>query len=194
LLAGAALLGGCGSTSTSTTPIHLRPDQRPTPIGRGAAYRLPAVSTAVSRRASIRGLTCSGIRPGPPRAAHLELYARRLVLPLPAGIGVAPPLQRHGENALGRLCTYPVRTYAPTGIVRFDRGHTLTLADLFAVWGQTLSRRQLAGFRGRVVAYLGGRRWAGPPQAIPLREHEEIVVEVGGFIPPHPSYSFPPGV
>jgi hypothetical protein len=28
----------------------------------------------------------------------------------------------------------------------------------------------------------------------PLSEHAEIVIEVGPYVPPHPSYSFPAGL
>jgi len=69
----------------------------------------------------------------------------------------------------------------------------LHLRDLFAIWGQPLSPTRLAGGGGRVSVYVNGRRVAGDPAAIPLREHAEIVLEVGGFIPPHHTYVFPPG-
>jgi hypothetical protein len=70
----------------------------------------------------------------------------------------------------------------------------LTLGHLFAVWGQPLSRMRMAGFRGRVRAYLDGRRWSGAPGAIPLRRHAQIVLEVGTHVPPHSTYRFPPGL
>jgi hypothetical protein len=68
------------------------------------------------------------------------------------------------------------------------------LGDLFAVWGQPLSRRRLAAFRGRVEAYLDGARWRRDPRRIPLRRHAQVVLEVGGQVPPHARYRFPPGL
>jgi len=137
-------------------------------------------------------------RPGPHLATisvHLELFARRLVLPVPAGIGIAPPQQRRGAYVIGGACVYPVRTYEPTGVVVLDtRARMLKLSDLFAVWGQPLTRRSLAGFSGPVSAFVGGDRWTGGPGSIPLRRHAEIVLEVAGFVAPHPSYRFPPGL
>jgi hypothetical protein len=50
----------------------------------------------------------------------------------------------------------------------------------------------MAGFAGRVRAYVGGRRWGRDPAAIPLRPHAQIVLEVGGYVRPHASYRFPP--
>ena len=128
---------------------------------------------------------------------HLELYAARLVVPVPAGIGIAPPQRRRGAYVLGGACVYPLRTYEPTGVVVVDGragSPAPTLGALFAIWGQPLSRGRLAGFRGPVSAYLGGVRWSGPPGAIRLTRHAEIVLEVGKAVPPHRTYLFPPGL
>jgi hypothetical protein len=126
--------------------------------------------------------------------AHVELYARRLVVPVPAGIGVAPPQRRSGAYVLGGACTYPVRTFEPTGVVVIDDGPAPSLQALFEVWGQPLSAREMAGFRGPVSAFVDGRRWNGDIGAIPLTRHAEVVLEVGGAVLPHPSYTFPPGL
>ena len=92
-------------------------------------------------------------------------------------------------------CSYPVRTTDPTGVVRYRPGRGLDLADVFAVWGQPLSEHRLAGFRSRggVRVYVNGRRLRGRPGAVPLRRHEEVVVEIGRFVPPHRSYLFVDG-
>ena len=68
----------------------------PVPIGVGAAYR-PAPAVLTGR--PVGGLRCAngGARFG----VHLELFARRRVVIVPAGIGLA-----HG-------CTYPARTREP---------------------------------------------------------------------------------
>jgi hypothetical protein len=113
---------------------------------------------------------------------------------VPAGIGVAPPLLRRGVYVLGGACSYPVRTFEPTGVVVVDGGRTPTLAALFALWGQTLTADTIAGFHGQVLAFVGGRRWRGGPGAIPLSPHAEIVLQVGGQLPPHTKYTFPPGL
>jgi hypothetical protein len=95
-------------------------------------------------------------------------------------------------------CSYAARTLEPTGVLEIRRGARLTLADLFAVWGQPLSATRLAGFsthRGVPVrAYLGGRRWRGRLGAIPLRRHAQIVLELGRYVPPHRSFRFRSGL
>jgi hypothetical protein len=210
VILGAAALAGCGSATRSHTTDRagggqLPADYVPVPAGRTAAYRLPAVSPPVARRASVGALSCG--RPAPPRyGIHLELYAHRLVVPVPAGIGISPPQRRRGAYVLGGACVYPILSLEPTGVIVVDRRASQavrrvahpdappTLGALFAVWGQPLSQTRLASFRGRVVAFVGGVRFDGPPQAIPLTRHAEIVLQVDGALPPHRVYLFPPGL
>jgi hypothetical protein len=120
----------------------------------------------------------AGALPGTIRV-HLELFARRRVVVIPADIGV------RGS------CRYPLRTLTPTGVVELDRPGQ-TLGDFFAVWRMPLSGRRLLTFHGTVTAYVGGTRWDGNVRAIPLTDRAEIVVEVGGYIRPHRFYLFPP--
>jgi hypothetical protein len=160
----------------------------PTPIGSSPKYRLPAAPTAVERAAPVVGLTC--LRGEPRELAHVELFADKRVLLLPAGIGMAAPLRRHGAYVTGARCSYAVRTTDPTGVVEFVAAKRPTLATLFAVWGQPLAADRLAGFRGSVSAWVGGHRWHGSVASIPLRRHAEIVLELGGYIPPHTFFLF----
>jgi len=149
----------------------------PVPIGVGAAYR-PAPAVLTGR--PVGGLRCAngGARFG----VHLELFARRRVVIVPAGIGLA-----HG-------CTYPARTREPTGVIEVRRGSRLTLGDLFRLWRKPLERTRLLGFRGRVLAFVGGKRYDGDARDIPLTRHAEIVLEIGGYVPPHAHYLFPGGL
>jgi hypothetical protein len=145
----------------------------------------------------VRGLKCE---PGA-RArfgVHLELFAGKRVVIVPAGIGVAPPRRRAGAYVVGGRCEYPAITVEPTGVVQVAEGKRLTLGDLFALWGQPLSARRLASFEAApgdsVRAFVAGREWDGDVRAIPLTRHAQIVLEVGGYVPPHRSYRFPPGL
>jgi hypothetical protein len=166
----------------------------PIPAGRTPAYHLPALSPAARRRAPIAGLRCARGRPRS-YGVHLDLYANRLVVPIPAGIGIAPPQRRSGAYVRGGACTYPLRTYEPTGVVVVDATTPPPiLQQLFAVWGQPLGSDRVAGFRGRVRAFLNGRPWRASAGAIPLARHAEIVLEIGGYLPPHPRYRFGPGL
>ena len=166
----------------------------PTPIGVGPGYRLAPAGAAVRAARPVGSLTCAATSPRRFRA-HLELFARRRVLIVPAGIGVAPPLRRDGAFVAGGKCLYQLRTREPTGVVEVGAARGLTLGDLFRVWGQPLGPHRIAGFTSSrpVLVFVNGRRLAADPRTIPLRRHDEIVLEIGGYIPPHRSYLFPKG-
>jgi len=168
----------------------------PTPIGKGPRFHPPPASAAVRAGRPIGDLTCgvATTRVG----VHVELFARGLVVIVPAGVGVARPFARRGAYVLPGGCTYPIRTREPTGVLEIQPGRGLRLGDLFRVWGRPLSATRLAGFRTTrarpVRAYVSGRRWHGDVRAIPLRRHGQIVLELGAYIPPHRAYPFPPGL
>jgi hypothetical protein len=135
----------------------------------------------------------------PPAAAeygvHLELFAARRVVLIPPGIGIAPPRTRRGAEVHGGRCSYSLRTHAPTGVIEVAAAHrALTLGDLFAVWGQPLTDGEMAGFKGRVRAYVNGRSFTNAPGTIRLTRHAQIVLEVGAHVPPHSTFLFPPGL
>jgi hypothetical protein len=189
-LALAVAAGSVASAAIGAPPI-------PTPIGVSPAYRLAARGPSVAAARPVGALVCSP-RTTPRFGVHVELFARKLVLLLPAGIGIAPPLQRERAFVVRGRCSYPLRTREPTGVIEVAEGTRLDLGQLFQVWGQPLSRDRLAGFRAaagqRVLAFVDGRRYSGDPRTIPLRRHAEIVLEIGGYVPPHTSYLFPKGL
>jgi len=164
----------------------------PTPIGVTRDYRLAPVGPEVRNARPVGDLVCA--RTSPMRfRVHLELFAKKLVLLLPAGIGVAPPHEREGAYVTSGRCVYPLRTREPTGVIEVATQRPVTVGDLFRVWGQPLGTRRLAGFRSNrpVLSFVNGRRVPGDPRAIPLRRHDEIVLEIGGYVVPHTSYLFP---
>jgi hypothetical protein len=169
----------------------------PTPIGVGALYHPSASSPPVVRAEPVGRLRCSSAE-RQRFGVHLELFANRRVMIVPAGIGMAPPLRRDGATVRSARCSYPVRTRQPTGVFEVEAGRRLTLGDAFSVWGRPLSRSRLAGYRARrgeqIRAWVGGCPWTGSLRRIPLRRHAQIVLEGGGFVPPHASYLFPRGL
>ena len=145
----------------------------------------------------MRGRAVAGMRCVSGRAVdavHVEIFVGRRVLLLPAGIGLRPPLRHAGLARLaGGACAYPLHTLDPTGTVFVDRARQRMLGDLFAVWGQRLGARRLLSFAGRVRAFRNGREWRGDPRRMPLGRHDSIVLEIGGYVPPHARYLFPVG-
>ncbi|HEY4347286.1 MAG TPA: hypothetical protein VGM80_06820 [Gaiellaceae bacterium] len=169
------------------------PSVKPWPIGPGPRYTPPPAPASILAGNAAGGLLC---RPdGPSFRVHVELFAGRRVVVVPAGIGVAGPVRRNGAEVVPGGCVYPVRTFAPGGVVEVDRGRSLTLADLFRVWGQKLGPRRLASFAttGTVRVYVDGRRVGGAPGDVLLTPHAEIVLELGPYVAPHSFFLFPGG-
>jgi hypothetical protein len=189
-LIGLTLCTGCGSKASPPAPASATIDPRvaleqglvPTRIGRGPEFvpraRVPDDCSPGALRGRYR--------------AHLELFGRRHAVVIPAGIGLGPPLRHsHSARIVGAACRADARTLDPAGVIDFDRTD-LTLGDLFEIWGEPLGPRRMASFRGPVTAFVGGKRVRGDPASIPLRDGAQIVLQVGGYIPPHPTFLFPP--
>ncbi|HEU0195151.1 MAG TPA: hypothetical protein VFQ71_13185 [Gaiellales bacterium] len=188
LAVASALAAAAVAAAAYGRPHHRRPPLPvPTPIGVGPRFALaPGPPRAVA------GLGCSSGRDRR-LSVHVELFAGGRALLLPAGIGVRPPRRIAAGNVVAGRCEYPLATLDPTGTVRVSAARSLRLEDLFRVWGQPLGAHRLCGFHSpaAVRVYLNGRRWPGPVGALPLRRHDEIVVEVGSYVRPHARYVFP---
>jgi hypothetical protein len=163
------------------------PSLLPIPVGPGQRYRPPAVAPDGRPRA---GMPCQA-QDGTRFPVHLELFAAGRVVIVPAGIGIAPPLERSGAYVSGGSCRYPLATVEPTGLIWVLNGEPRTLGDLFAVWDRRLGPGRMLGFRGRVGVTIDGAAYTGDPRSAPLRERSQIVVQVGRAVPPHPAYRFP---
>ena len=175
----AAGLAGCGGgqREDSGLPVGARP------IGRAARFHLPLRPDAAIR----------GCRPGLGArfGVHLELFGEGKVALFPAGIGTGAPRRTFSGRIEHARCYGPLVTIDPTGLVLLRPGTRATVGDVFDLWGQPLSGRGAARFEGDVLAYVNGELTAGSPRDIPLRRHDEIVLEVGSEVPPHRSYRFP---
>jgi hypothetical protein len=158
------------------------------PIGTGPAFQ-PGVTGPVLGRCAPRLGTRDGV--------HVEVFAGNRVVLVPAGIGTTPPRASLSSRISSAGCYGELVTLDPTGLVLVRRGTHPVLGDLFRSWGEPLSSRRLAAFSargpGRVSVFVDGRAWRGSPTTVPLRPHSEIVLEVGPHVPPHATYTFPPG-
>lgn len=161
--------------------IDSPPPVYPWPIGAGPRYHPAAASSPVSAGAPVGRMRCGRVGDG--FVVHVELFANRKVVVVPARIGVS-----------ARGCRYPVHTIAPTGVVHVDTAGRYRLGDLFSVWGRRLGADRMLSFRGRVAVFVDGRRFASSPRDVVLTRHRQIVIEVGGYVAPHPHYLFAKGL
>ena len=175
-----------GQPASSAIPSALLSQARPVGVG-------PRFHPPVSGQVSGSCQPALGTRDG----VHVEVFAANRVLLLPAGIGTRPPRASLDGRITAARCYGALVTLDPTGVVLVRPGAELTLGSLFSSWGEPLSRTRLASFtaaaRAGVTVYVDGRQWPGAPAAVPLARHAEIVLEVGPHVPPHSSYTFPPG-
>jgi hypothetical protein len=165
-------------TGTALRPIRSGAALVPTPIGVGLRYQ-PRLAT---HGPCVPGAPTSG------RRFHLEIFAKGRVVILPAGIGLRDARFSAGR-ATGARCHAPVWTSDPTGVFRYTG--TVTLGQVFRIWGKTLKPSRLLSFRGAVRLYRNGIRVDRKPGWLVLRARDELVLEVGGYVPPHHAYRFP---
>jgi hypothetical protein len=121
--------------------------------------------------------------------SHLAIIDNGKQIQVPALIGFAP--------ASKSPCLYWIHTHAADGIIHLEapdlnppQGGPYTLGMLFDIWGQPLQTGNIAGFTGTVTAYVNGQKYDGNLKDIPLRSHQQIVLEIGSPVPP-PNYAFP---
>src|SRR5262249_13375244 len=101
----------------------LPPSVQPWPIGTGPGYRRAPAPAAIQAGRPVGRFRCGAA--GRRFGVHVELFARRQVVIIPAGIGVARP----SKTSFGRVrpggCTYPLRTLDPTGVIEVGGRATL---------------------------------------------------------------------
>ena len=82
-------------------------------------------------------------------------------------------------------CFYWLHTHTPDGIIHVESPtmRSYTLGQFFAVWGQPLSRSNVAGAKPRpgehVTVWVDGHVYAGDPQKIELTPHLDVTIDVG---------------
>jgi hypothetical protein len=199
-LAGAVLLAGCGSSSTSSTQSSTTPSTTPTatttskpeigfegvPIQQGVEIA-PASTTGT---VPVDGVRCAPVEQLAYHIhAHLAVYDNGELRPLPGGIGI-PGSQveqtTEGPVALGGSCYYWLHTHAPDGVIHIESPtqRIYTLGQFFDEWHQPLSSDQVGNVKGKITAFVNGKVWNKSVRDIPLIPHATIQFNVGD--PPVP--------
>jgi hypothetical protein len=82
-------------------------------------------------------------------------------------------------------CFYWLHTHTPDGIIHIESPvlRDFSLGQFFAVWGQPLSRHDVAGAKPRpgesVNVYVDGQPYVGEPGAIAFAQHLDVAIVVG---------------
>jgi hypothetical protein len=130
--------------------------------------------------------------------AHLAIFINGQMRPVPLGIGMVPPATVQqtsaGNFATGsQTCLYWLHVHAQDGILHIESPapKTYELAQFFGIWHQALSSNQIGPYKGTVTATVDGKPWSGDPGQIPLNEHAQVVLNLGGPVvtPPPISWS-----
>lgn len=151
----------------------------PTPIGVGPRYQPPPGLHAACEPGSLRGAA----------RVHVELFANGRVVIVPAGVGLRGARFDVGRATSAR-CRARLWTTDPSGVVSYTPA--ARLGDLFTVWGEPFGPKRLLSFHGVVSLFRNGLPVKGDPGRLALRDGDELVLEVGGFVRPHRTYRFPP--
>jgi hypothetical protein len=197
---------GGGSSGSSKQPLNaktaagvpiygkLGPESVPLQVG----TPLAAANTGLTG-APIEGIQCL---PQEQLAyhhhAHLVIFINGQTRPVPLAVGMVPPATveqgAQGAFATGsQSCLYYLHVHAQDGILHVESPtpKTYELAQFFAIWHQQLSATQIGPYTGHVTATVDGKPWTGDPGSIPLNEHTQIVLNLGGPVvtPPPISWS-----
>ena len=132
--------------------------------------------------------------------AHLDISVDGKRVTVPAYLGLV--LAVEGSTYVTRAIA-PLHTHDATGIVHIEAPvpTTFTLGQVFQEWGQRLDRSCVGthcvttGTQLRVS--VNGTTWTGDPAAIPLRRHDEILVQLAkasALVDAPSSYAFPSGL
>ena len=137
------------------------------------------------------GTTIDGIRCAPLEQlafhvhAHLTIFIAGTARPVPAGVGIGPPLTGQmtpvGAFVTGGSCISWLHTHAADGIIHIESPdeRTYRLGQFFDLWRLPLGPTRIGPARGRVTAFLNGRRYGGNPRSLPLGAHAQIQLEIG---------------
>jgi hypothetical protein len=106
---------------------------------------------------------------------HLAIFNHGRPVGVPEDVG----------RPIAGQCLYWLHTHTPDGIIHVESPtfRTYTLGNFFDIWGEPLSRSDVAGAKPkkgeRVVVWVDGRQYAGDPRKIELTQHLDVTIDVG---------------
>jgi hypothetical protein len=216
LLVAACALAACGSSSSSTSSTS---SAAASPTTSASATSATSTAQAASQQlgpegipleagaplapasSTTSGATLDGIQCAPLEQlayhihSHLQVYVNGQPRALPAAIGILGPVAQqtaYGPFYGAQQCIYWLHTHASDGVIHIESPtkRVYTLGNFFDEWHQPLSRTQVASAKGKVSAFLNGKRWNQNPRTIPLLPHASVQLDVGAPTVPAKIVSF----
>ena len=137
----------------------------------------------------IAGVSCASTNPTAVKDhVNLQILYQETPVSVPANIGVK-------SN-----CSYWLHTSDDSGVIDItlpasEQHHTFTLDTFFQIWGQPISKHQVATLTTsssvQMKVWVNGTLYHGNPADIPLTSHKIIVIQFGPpFVDPPPSYTW----
>lgn len=163
ILLGLGVLAAAFAVAASLL-FSLRKAQAPTVVA----------GTPVTLARAVDGIPCNDEVVTYHEHAHLAILDRGKAVTVPAQIGIVDD-----------TCLYWLHTHDDSGEIHMEAPafKRFTLGQFFDVWGQLLSRHNVAGHRvmpgTSMRVYVNGRRFQGNPRSIPLLRHTQVGIEIG---------------
>jgi len=170
---------------TTRVPGPLGPENVPLEVGTPLA---PASTAAQGQ--TVDGVQCNSSEQVAYHVhTRLTVYVDGKMRPLPPGIGIVAPVAKRttrGPFYQATHCYYWLHVHAQDGIIHIESPtkRTYTLGQFFDLWGQPLSRTQVASAEGPMVVFVNGRKYTGDPRSITLGSRKVVQIDVGSPVVP----------
>jgi hypothetical protein len=150
----------------------------------GALTCLAPVRAAVPAGSPVHGIRCDQMEGSTLHIhQHLAISDHGKPVAIPDDVG----------RPLVAQCLYWIHTHTSDGIIHIEAPnfHGFTLGDFFAVWGQPLGPRDVAGAKPkpgeRVAVWVSGRPYGGDLRTLELLQHFDVTIQVGPpYVKPAP--------
>lgn len=189
--------GGGGGGTTATAPsapeVVAMPVLASVPVALGSGAAIGTSfwaegSTATGGRGSaVGGVNCLTTEDYHIHA-HLSIIKDGQALAIPAHIGLTG-------------CAYELHTHDQSGVVHVETSayRPFTLGQFFAVWGQPLTRDNVAGITGQPVKVYTSdgssvSEFTGDPASLVFSNHQAITIVLGATPKQIPSYTWGAGL